>query len=534
MQQVKMIITDMDGTLFTDDKRVTKTTIQALKDTKDRGYIIGIATGRAKFLAEKNVIDYGLKDVIDVIIGMNGSQIANYKNNTYTEGKKVSNNQIKVIVNKCKDNKFNVVSYSDKYLYAQRMDKNVEGMVNALGFPVSITNYDDFTCDLSKILVMSETPFTEADMKFLKSMSNEEYHGFESSDNCFEIVHRTVSKSNGIKEVANSYGFDLEDVMVFGDSGNDIDMLSKCGVSVCMGNGTDEAKSVSKYITLTNEEDGLAAFLNKHILYKDLKCVMLDLDGTILNDKKVISEKNKEVLRKLSENGMLIGIATGRPVSTIEKKIKSWQMDDVFSLIVGMNGSLVKNLKTSEFTTVGLIPENAAKEIVEICESENCQVMFADEESIRMSNRSELGDYISKQDEVEFIETDFEYECGQKWPKICIIFNNEEGKKEAQENYNKLTNKDIKGSYGSDISFELINRTVDKGAGIKKACEKLNIDLKDVVAMGDNFNDLEMLQTVGLGVCMANGKDGVKEVSKYVTKYSNNEDGVARFLEQFL
>ena len=534
MREIKMIMMDMDGTLLTNDDRITETTKQALMEAKKQGIVVGIASGRASFFIDQVIKEYGLEEIIDVASGMNGAHFVDYRRDIHIKKYPLSGEYVPEIVEKCKNIDTNIFSYDEFGVYAIKDDEISQSSSRNTKRPLFVTDFAKETNrEWNKLVLKRVAPFTEEEFAYLYTLNNDKYHGFQTANNCFEIVNIMVSKSRGIGEIAESYGFTLSEVLAFGDSGNDIDMLTNCGIGVCMANGTDDAKAVADYITLSNEEDGIAAFIYKHIIHPNFKCVMLDLDGTLFDDSKNISEYTKEILRKLHDRGIKIGIATGRPVSTAEKKVKKWGLDGVITLIVGMNGGNIKNLETNSFTCLTNIPKEAIESIIDFFTVLPIEIMISDEEKLYMENYTDFAKHIELHDELEFVQTDFSKERHLDWPKLCVLF--EEQYREAViKRGEEFECKEINSAIGSPFSLEFMGATTNKGWGLNKLCEEIGIPLSDVMAIGDNDNDIEMLKEVGIPVCMINGGVEVKKFAKYITQFNNNEDGVARHLRWYI
>ena len=75
---------------------------------------------------------------------------------------------------------------------------------------------------------------------------------------------------------------------------------------------------------------------------------------------------------------------------------------------------------------------------------------------------------------------------------------------------------------------------IDKGTGVKDLLEKINIDPSEAIAIGDNFNDIPMIENVGMGVAVKNGVDEIKSVANYVTENDNNHNAVAEVIQKFI
>ncbi|WP_181039090.1 HAD hydrolase family protein, partial [Brachyspira murdochii] len=83
--------------------------------------------------------------------------------------------------------------------------------------------------------------------------------------------------------------------------------------------------------------------------------------------------------------------------------------------------------------------------------------------------------------------------------------------------------------FSGDLFLEAVNKASNKGNALKRICEIKKIDIKDTIAFGDNFNDIEMIKYAGIGVAMGNAEEIVKQEAYYIT-LSNEEDGVGKFL----
>ena len=262
-----------------------------------------------------------------------------------------------------------------------------------------------------------------------------------------------------------------------------------------------------------------------------MKIIMFDMDGTLLNEHSDISEYTKRVLKRVHDAGVKLGIATGRPVSTIEKKLKNWGMEDIVTIVVGLNGSHIKDLETGYFKQLDLMPSEGIDEVFTLFENMPCELSLSDEENLYMKEYSFFADWITKNDYLNFVQTDFSVERKQKWAKLCVL-SMPEGMPVLVEHLKKFKRTDMVGNLASRYSLEFTHSDINKGSSIRKLCVGLGISMDEVMAFGDANNDLRMLEAVGYPVAMRNGTDEVKAIAKDITKYSNVDDGVARYLEE--
>jgi len=115
--------------------------------------------------------------------------------------------------------------------------------------------------------------------------------------------------------------------------------------------------------------------------------------------------------------------------------------------------------------------------------------------------------------------------------KVHAIFRKEEERQEAWKRIERLAEIELCGSFGNNI--EVNAKGVNKGKGLLRLGEKCGIKQEEIMAIGDDLNDLEMIKMVGLGVAMENGNELVKEAARYVT-LTNDEEGVAKAIAKFV
>lgn len=262
---MKLIMLDMDGTLFTDDKRITQPTIEALQFAKSCGAKVGLASGRAKSLLERTIKEYHLEDIVDYAVAINGVQIVDFKKKVMKETYLLSSDSVKDIALKLEKISANFVVYDEKTRYMRYASEREK--LSSKVYGTNLVEYDFSQNDRAwpKVLVISDKEqMTKEEFDYLYSMNNDVYHGFETAPYGYEFVDVRVSKDRGIATLCEYMGITMDEVMAFGDSGNDISMLKAVGLGVAMGNATADAKAAAKDVTLSNEEDGIAYYINKY------------------------------------------------------------------------------------------------------------------------------------------------------------------------------------------------------------------------------------------------------------------------------
>lgn len=263
---IRLVMSDLDGTLLTDDKTVSKATMAALQELKHREIAFGIATGRSLVAVEKLVHQWGIASLCDVLVGMNGSQILDMKTGVMTQTHLLSGRVILGIIEACRHLDVNFVIYDESMMYVLKNDERARTLALNNNFTLVVTDFSD-VCqrDHAKLLITCEPEYMETMKAFAATLPMDTYRGFQTDHHLFEFVDSAVSKSFGVKQVCDMMGFEMDEVMAFGDNNNDLEMIRDAGIGVCMANGTRDAKAVADVIVKSNQEDGLAAYIMEYL-----------------------------------------------------------------------------------------------------------------------------------------------------------------------------------------------------------------------------------------------------------------------------
>lgn len=269
------------------------------------------------------------------------------------------------------------------------------------------------------------------------------------------------------------------------------------------------------------------------------KLICMDMDGTLLNDKKEVSERCKIAISKAHELGVKVVIATGRIFVSAE------YYGDIIGVkapIIASNGAYVRE-KDSDRSIYeqGLGAENYQL-IVELLKKHDIVPHFYTEDTIyteklihssltyKKANKTLPA---NRQVKIEVVE-DWNELFSNKKPRLIksmAVGDNEEKMKIAKEEFIKLDKFQVVSSMKN--SFEVMAKTTSKGNALKKLCDYYGIDRNEIISVGDNENDISMIKFAGLGVAMGNAEEAVKKIADYVTA-TNEEDGVAKVIEKYI
>lgn len=260
-----------------------------------------------------------------------------------------------------------------------------------------------------------------------------------------------------------------------------------------------------------------------------MEAVVLDLDGTLLSNNRLILDRTRDVLYKLREKGVKIIIATGRTYTSLKPYKDMLGLD---TPVVCFNGAkLVDGINEETILEIPIKGEialkciNLAKELgihTNYYQNEVWYIEEENEETKIYQETSGLPYEIKKI--IEFDNLDM--------TKLLFIGENEK-LLELDKKFGEQLESHINRAFSKKYFLEVMNKSVNKGETLLKLFEMEGIDKTKVIAFGDGMNDLEMLQIVGEGVVMGNGSEELKKLIGRVCD-TNDNDGIAKYLEQYL
>lgn len=263
----------------------------------------------------------------------------------------------------------------------------------------------------------------------------------------------------------------------------------------------------------------------------NVKLVLVDIDGTLLNDQGIIGKKNIEAISKLKERNILFGIATGRTPYAVKHLIKDWGIESYVDVIMGFNGGCYLDMKTQVMQSHYLLDGHYLPEILKDFQQFQFNAGIYDQESFHVLKEDEKTRNIASKNQLPLIVDDLSQYFQKKVEKMLLIGEPDEIDK-MNTYYQTLKAKGYKAVKSTPILLEFLNPDLSKSKGIMQLCQNYHIDNNKVLTFGDELNDYEMIKDY-IGVAMNNANPAIKEVAKYVTK-SNNEDGIAYFLNEYV
>ncbi len=269
---------------------------------------------------------------------------------------------------------------------------------------------------------------------------------------------------------------------------------------------------------------------------KNIQLVALDVDGTLLNSKNIITENTLAALKEAKSKGIQIVLATGRPLKGILPQLKQLGIFSPKDYVITINGAVISTIDGTET----LRKETLSKE--------ECEEVIAEAEKLKASFQLVSGENIYTIENPISRYTLFDANLTgmplYAFDDLSSVLKHTEvikimmldGKKALTEKISLLP-KDLNQRYTMlrtlDYYYEFLKKGVSKGSGLEVLANHLGIKKSHVVAMGDNENDISMITYAGLGVAMGNSEKVVQQYADFVTT-SNDEDGVAKVFEKFI
>ncbi|MGX7149611.1 Cof-type HAD-IIB family hydrolase [Enterococcus ureasiticus] len=266
-----------------------------------------------------------------------------------------------------------------------------------------------------------------------------------------------------------------------------------------------------------------------------IKLVAIDLDGTLLDSKKEISARNKEALAQAKAAGVKIVICTGRPLAAIGIYLDALNLRDNGDYSITFNGGLVQKNDTGEIIEKASMPLENVHDLFELATSLNVPLDILSDGLVLQLPTTQ--DHESLYSQLNKLLTYESYELAQLttdriYNKAVIAVDqtylDEQIKKIPSPFYDRYEIIKTRSNL-----LEFMPKGITKAYGISLLARDLGIKQEEIMTIGDEENDLPMIEYAGLGVAMENAVPRVKSLADVITD-TNDNDGVAQAVEKFV
>lgn len=264
--------------------------------------------------------------------------------------------------------------------------------------------------------------------------------------------------------------------------------------------------------------------------------IVIDVDGTLLDSDKQISEKTVDAIVDAQKRGKKVAIASGRSIAGIRKNASKIQLEKFGGYVIAYNGTTVVNCKTGECIYNQMVPGELLGPVYNEAVKSGVSIAVYNDAAKELIAGNGLNRYV----ELDAAACDVAVREVNDFVKAVnfgfnkILLSGEPDNMKKVENHMAEMFGDKVNVFRSDPHFvELLPKYVDKGVAVEKLMRYLDINRDKVICVGDSINDMPMLRYAGMGVAMGNAQDKVKQSADYVT-LSHNEDGVANVINKFM
>lgn len=267
---------------------------------------------------------------------------------------------------------------------------------------------------------------------------------------------------------------------------------------------------------------------------KQEKVLVLDIDGTLTNSQKEISEATRRGIQTVLEHGHKVILASGRPTTGMRRYEKELELEKYGGYLLSFNGGRIIECRTGNIIYQQLLPLFIIPGLTAFAEKNGCGLCtylgeniisaFEPDEFLQIESRINGMPIKVVEDFTDYVDFDI---------NKCLVTAPVD---KAPDLERQLAQKygDIVSVYRSEPFFiEIMPKNVDKATSLDRMLQSVGLTRENAICCGDGFNDISMIQYAGTGVAMGNAQPAVKAAADYITK-TNDEDGLVEVIDEFI
>lgn len=261
------------------------------------------------------------------------------------------------------------------------------------------------------------------------------------------------------------------------------------------------------------------------------KWCICDMDGTLLNSKNAISKEDESALKAIQQKGLKVMLASGRVDLMLKPYISQLELK---GYVISCNGALIRDIETNEIIYSRTMDKKAVNKIITYCLGNQidffayaADLVYSNKDNLRALKYENMNQHLLKdlQFTIKYMDDRTLKELEEiDILKVLLICKNQEQVEFLQSEFTGNTDFTVVSSASGLL--DIMASGTSKGKALGYLAEKLNTNLEEVIAFGDNYNDIDMLESVGMPIAMENSVQDLKTIAKHITK-SNDESGVA-------
>jgi Cof subfamily protein (haloacid dehalogenase superfamily) len=262
--------------------------------------------------------------------------------------------------------------------------------------------------------------------------------------------------------------------------------------------------------------------------------LVLDLDDTLLRSDLSISYRTRNVIKKAVAQGVVVTLASGRIPAALDQFSKVLGMNKRPGYLICSNGTIIQESNTGKIIWETQVDPQAALAVYDLATAEGFPVQIYEDDIMYVSKTNEFSRYDQKLTGLKQVVADDFHEIVKRGCYKLLIPGDPMLLQPLESLIRTYLGTDITLFTSKPYFLEVLPKETDKGSALAKVSEILGIEQKAVMAVGDSMNDEAMIRWAGVGVAMMNGDERIKKMADLVTEKSNDDDGVADIIEQYV
>jgi Cof subfamily protein (haloacid dehalogenase superfamily) len=516
-EQIKAAVFDYDDTLYSHQKEeIPPLSLEALKELKKNGYILGLCTSR--FPAEMTLISKEFLSLFDAQIQGTGALLK--KGNEYLYRRTLAQDTAAEIISYLNKEDIPYLWITDTLEEHFAKDPGAQIRDHTMRWQGSVPTIQNWSGEALINICVYHT--NEVQMQKIHSF-NDVTKISQWGTSC-EINAKGTDKAYGLQQFADAFHIDVKEIAAFGDGANDISMIDCAGIGIAVGSANEELQKHAVMVTDEIEEGGIYdACLRQGWIQntKGIQILFFDIDGTTYqNNIHDLPVSAWHALRQLKKKGYRIVIDTSRAREEMSQLPKAYT-DMMDAMIINAGGEIEMNGKMEYH----YLPEEHVRKAVELMEKNGIVYRWVDDQdecclncddpeiNARFYRLYHMVPKVKKWD-------------GQKLIHILYYTNDQMMIKAIDDAFSTETHTHF--GYGHEQTSQGIN----KASAMKLVCAKYGLTLENAAAFGDGANDARMIKAAKIGVAMGNACDACKEAADYITD-NIEDDGLYNACVQF-
>jgi len=263
------------------------------------------------------------------------------------------------------------------------------------------------------------------------------------------------------------------------------------------------------------------------------KAIVLDLDGTLMNSNNQITKKTQELLIKIQKLGIKVIIATGRPTQGILRVIELLKLKQFGGYVLSYNGGRIIDMNDNSLIFDSYLEKDMILDLFDQSRLFKTHLLAYTDQFILTEDSDQYIDIESQINEIPVVRVHkFKDELKNRSVK-CLMTGEPNHLINVETQLKAIYHDQLSISRSLPFFLECMPIGINKGNCLTILLNHIHMDKSEVIACGDGYNDISLIEAVGLGIAMSNGCEPLKEKAKYIT-LSNDDDGVAHVIEKFI